>query len=131
MFRFLRRAASWVLGRPSDPRPLSGLFLTSASPSAASHVGLARARPSLGRLLTPEALLLDATHALRAAELHDLPQERDVVAPADLARGGGPGRRQGRRGPPPPHRPSRTRSTPLRASPWRATPRAAKMPSTH
>ena len=93
MSRFLRRAASLLLGRPSDPRPFSGLFLASAAPPAAGHVGLARARPGLGSLLTPEALLLDATHALGAAELRALPQTgranrvlHDVVAPADLAK---------------------------------------------
>nr|TKW14775.1 hypothetical protein SEVIR_5G189000v2 [Setaria viridis] len=88
MSRFLRRAASRVLGRP-----FSGLFLASASPPAAGHVGLVRARPGLGRMLTPEALLLDATHALGAAELRDLPHTgranrelHDVITPADLAR---------------------------------------------
>jgi len=82
-----------MLGRPSDPRPFSGLFLAFAAPPAAGHVVLARARPGLGSLLTPEALLLDATHALGAAELRALPQTgranrvlHDVVAPADLAK---------------------------------------------
>ncbi|KAK8452881.1 hypothetical protein SEVIR_5G189201v4 [Setaria viridis] len=44
-------------------------------------------------MLTPEALLLDATHALGAAELRDLPHTgranrelHDVITPADLAR---------------------------------------------
>ncbi|GJN12931.1 hypothetical protein PR202_ga31258 [Eleusine coracana subsp. coracana] len=81
MSRFLHRAAiaaTRALGRPSDPRPYSGLFLASASPSGAGHLGLlARARPSLRRdldtLLTPEALLLDATHVLVAAALRDRP----------------------------------------------------------
>ncbi|CAO2179672.1 unnamed protein product [Urochloa humidicola] len=96
MLRFLRRAASAALGRPSDPRPFSGLFLASSSPSAAGHLGLARERPGLrdlDRLLTPEALLLDATHALGAAALRNQPQSgranrllHDLVAPMKLAR---------------------------------------------
>ncbi|TVU33948.1 hypothetical protein EJB05_15764, partial [Eragrostis curvula] len=78
MSRFLQRAAvaaSRALGRPSDPRPFSGLFLASASPSGVGHLGLlARARPDLdAALLTPEALLLDATHVLFAAALNDRP----------------------------------------------------------
>ncbi|KAF8670769.1 hypothetical protein HU200_050437 [Digitaria exilis] len=94
MLRFLRRVApAAALGRPSDPRPFSGLFLASASPSAAGHLGLARARPGLGDVLTPEALLLDATHALGAAVLRDQPRTgqanrvfHDLIAPAELAR---------------------------------------------
>ncbi|KAF8670770.1 hypothetical protein HU200_050438 [Digitaria exilis] len=65
MSGFLRRAASRVLGRPSEaptPHPFSGLFLASASPPAAGHLG---DLPQTGR---------------ENRALHD------VVAPADLAK---------------------------------------------
>ncbi|TVU33946.1 hypothetical protein EJB05_15762, partial [Eragrostis curvula] len=79
MSRLLDRAALSVaaaLGSAYRPGPFSGLFLASASPSAAGHLGLVRARPALldlNRLLTPEAFLLDATHALGAAALRHKP----------------------------------------------------------
>ncbi|CAL4905899.1 unnamed protein product [Urochloa decumbens] len=51
-------------------------FLASPSPSAAGHLGLVRALPGVGDLkaiITPEALLLDAAHALGAAALRQPP----------------------------------------------------------
>ncbi|TVU33937.1 hypothetical protein EJB05_15753, partial [Eragrostis curvula] len=79
MSRLLDRAALSVaaaLGSAYRTGPFSGLFLASASPSAAGHLGLVRTRPALldlNRLLTPEAFLLDATHALGAAALRHKP----------------------------------------------------------
>nr|TKW14780.1 hypothetical protein SEVIR_5G189500v2 [Setaria viridis] len=87
MSRLLHRVAftaSRALGHASDPRPFSGLFLTSASPPAAGHLGLARARPALrdlDGLLTREAFLLDATHVLVAAALHDKPHSGPSAPP--------------------------------------------------
>ncbi|KAK3160956.1 hypothetical protein QOZ80_1BG0069320 [Eleusine coracana subsp. coracana] len=77
--RLLRRstlAAALDLGSAYQPRPLSGLFLGSARPSAAGHLGLVRARPGLldlNRLLDCESFLLDATHALGCAALRHKP----------------------------------------------------------
>ncbi|KAK3164469.1 hypothetical protein QOZ80_1AG0019090 [Eleusine coracana subsp. coracana] len=72
MSRLLARSLIWVLGYVSNQRPYSGLYLASAFPSAAGHLGFVRARPGLADLkplLTPEAFLFDATHALGAAAL--------------------------------------------------------------
>ena len=76
MAPFLRRATLAVasaLGSPYRPRPFTGLFLASSPPSASGHLGLVRSRPGLlldlNSLFTPEAFLLDATHALAAAAL--------------------------------------------------------------
>ncbi|CAL4949416.1 unnamed protein product [Urochloa decumbens] len=97
MSRLLHRVASTAtraLGRASDPRPFSGLFLASASPPAAGHLGLTRARPGLrdlDALLTREALLLDATHALVAAALRYKPHSGRVTQRVPEAlRPGGP-----------------------------------------
>ncbi|CAL4956349.1 unnamed protein product [Urochloa decumbens] len=97
MSRRLHRVASTAtraLGRASDPRPFSGLFLASASPPAAGHLGLTRARPGLrdlDALLTREALLLDATHALVAAALRYKPHSGRVIQRVPEAlRPGGP-----------------------------------------
>jgi len=80
MAPFLRRATLAVasaLGSPYRPRPFTGLFLASSPPSASSHLGLVRSRPGLlldlNSLFTPEAFLLDATHALAAAALREQP----------------------------------------------------------
>jgi Flp pilus assembly protein TadD len=79
MDRFVRRAAlaaATVLGNPYRPRPFTGVFLASSPPSASGHLGLVRARPALldlNSLLSPEAFLLDATHALGAAALRHQP----------------------------------------------------------
>ncbi|CAL4963356.1 unnamed protein product [Urochloa decumbens] len=99
MARFLYRAAvafaEEVLGTSYRPRPFSGLFLASAIPSAAGHLGLARASatPALRDLLTPGAFLLDATHALGAVALRGFTHTaeinryiRDDFFPKELAR---------------------------------------------
>ncbi|CAO2177127.1 unnamed protein product [Urochloa humidicola] len=75
----LRRAALAVasaLGSPYRPRPFTGLFLASAPPSTSGHLALVRSHPGLLDLnshFTPEAFLLDATHALGAAALRFQP----------------------------------------------------------
>ncbi|CAO2203650.1 unnamed protein product [Urochloa humidicola] len=75
----LRRAALAVataLGSPYRPRPVTGLFLASAPSSSSGHLGLVRSHPSLLDLnsqFTPEAFVLDATHALGAAALRFQP----------------------------------------------------------
>ncbi|CAL4949415.1 unnamed protein product [Urochloa decumbens] len=99
MARFLHRAAvafaEEVLGTSYRPRPFSGLFLASAIPSAAGHLGLARASatPALRDLLTPGAFLLDATHTLGAVALRGFTHTaeinrkiRDDFFPKELAR---------------------------------------------
>ncbi|CAO2170227.1 unnamed protein product [Urochloa humidicola] len=85
MARFLHRAAAAfakeVLGSAYNPRPFSGLFLASASPSAAGHLGLVRASatPALRDLLTPGAFLLDATHVLGAVALRSFPNTAEGI----------------------------------------------------
>ncbi|CAO2183817.1 unnamed protein product [Urochloa humidicola] len=75
----LRRAALAVasaLGSPYRPRPFTGLFLASAPPSTSGHLALVRSHSNLLDLnshFTPEAFLLDATHALGAAALRFQP----------------------------------------------------------
>ena len=99
---FLHRAAlaftKEALGSAYLPRPFSGLFLASARPSPAGHLGLglARASPVLrDDLLTPGAFLLDATHVLGAVALRRSPQTQtgagnrmfwDDIFPGELAR---------------------------------------------
>ncbi|KAF8690626.1 hypothetical protein HU200_040997 [Digitaria exilis] len=65
-------AAAWMPSA-SSPGSNASLLSSSAYRAAPGHLGLARAHPSLGRdlaaLLTPDAFLLDATHALAAAAL--------------------------------------------------------------
>ncbi|CAO2203652.1 unnamed protein product [Urochloa humidicola] len=85
MARFLHRAAAAfaeeVLGSAYRPRLFSGLFLASASRSAAGHLGLARASatPALHDLLSPGAFLLDATHALGAVALRGCPHTAECI----------------------------------------------------
>ncbi|CAO2183818.1 unnamed protein product [Urochloa humidicola] len=99
MARFFHRAAAAfakeVLGSAYRPRPFSGLFLASASPSAAGHLGLAHASatPALRELLTPGAFLLDATHVLGVVALRGFTNTaatnryiRDDFFPKELAR---------------------------------------------
>lgn len=76
MDRFVRLAAATVLGNPYRPRHFTGIFIASSTPSASGHLGFVRARPDLldlNSLLSPEAFLLDATHALGAAALRHQP----------------------------------------------------------
>nr|CAB3456249.1 unnamed protein product [Digitaria exilis] len=94
MSRNLRRAAlaassaaaalaAAAMPSASSPGSNASLLSSSAYRAAPGHLGLARAHPSLGRdlaaLLTPEAFLLDATHALAAAALCARPLPGDKL----------------------------------------------------
>ncbi|PUZ56372.1 hypothetical protein GQ55_5G292300 [Panicum hallii var. hallii] len=133
MARFLRRAALAVasaLGSLYRSRPFTGLFLAPSPPSASDHLGLVRSRPGLldlNSLFTPEAFLLDATHALAAAALRHQPflGWRARTLPEAAGGCGGP---RGRPGWAPVHGPPRRGGRPLRecarrpGAPRRGTP---------
>ncbi|CAO2203653.1 unnamed protein product [Urochloa humidicola] len=85
---------------------LTGLFLASSPPSASGHLGLLHSRPALldlNSLFSPEAFLLDATHALGAATLRfqpflggNLRTLRDMAPQLQAAAGDDEGAKVGR-----------------------------------
>uniref|UniRef100_A0ACD5UXP4 Uncharacterized protein n=1 Tax=Avena sativa TaxID=4498 RepID=A0ACD5UXP4_AVESA len=77
-------ALSTTLARDSShpPRPLPTILGSSSPPgydTAPGHSGLARAHRGLSALLTPEALFLDATHALAAGALSHKPFSPEMI----------------------------------------------------